>query len=343
MYEEDAAAAYTTVLSGWLAYGQKSQELERKLTQLIYTSDSNEAIVCSSGTAALYLALNSLGIQSGDEVILPTYTCTAVLNAVLQINADPILVDINERNLGLSFDNVKSKITAKTKAIIIIHTYGIPCEIDDFKTLSIPIIEDCSQSLGSRFKDGTSTGSKGDIAVFSFYATKMVTGGYGGAVLTQNKIFLEQLRNYINFDQPEEFVPRFNFLLSDINASIIISQLEKLDAFLQKRQSISKRYTAVIHDKFLKYTHHAGQNYYRFLLFFDTKEELLQASDKFKYNNIAVINPLTHPELLHVYTNDKKGRYEVADRLSLQLLSVPIYPCLQEHEIETIITILKGL
>lgn len=343
MDEKDASMAYDTILSGWLAYGQVSQQLEKDLSHFIYGSSSNEAVLCSNGTTALYLALYSLGIQKGDEVILPTYTCTAVLNAVLQLHANPILVDINEKNLGITLNDVQSKITDNTKAIIVIHTYGIPCEIDDFKSLGIPIIEDCSQSLGSHFMDGSKTGSKGDIAVFSFYATKVITGGYGGAVLSQKQALMERIRDYIHFDQPESFYPRFNFLLSDINASIIASQLEKLDSLLEKRQWIAQQYREVTKNNFLIYANLPDQNYYRFLLYFETEEDLLQASDKFKCNNIMVINPLTHSELLHVYTNDKENRFETADKLSCRLLSIPIYPCLQEDEIKNILTTLKGL
>jgi perosamine synthetase len=343
IYEEDAKEAYETVMSGWLAYGEKSKKLEEKISDLIYKSDTNKAVVCSSGTTALYLALYSLGVKSGDEVILPTYTCTAVLNAVKQINAEAVLVDISEDDLTLDFNVVKGKITENTKAIIVIHTYGITCEIDKFKKLNIPIIEDCSQSLGSRFKDGTQTGSKGDLSVFSFYATKFITGGYGGAVLSKNEKYISNIRNYINFDQPEIYYPRFNFLLSDINASVINSQFDKLDYFLETRKSIAKRYKKVLNKKYLKYVNFGAQNYYRFILSFDNEEGLQKAYNKFEYNNIMLINPLTNSELLHRYTCEDKNNFQIAEKISYTLLSIPIYPCLKEDEIENIVSILKGL
>lgn len=343
MDEKDAAAAYETVLSGWLAYGEKSVSLEKKITRFICQTEGNNAVVCSSGTTALYLALHALDIKCDDEVILPTYTCTAVLNAVMQIGAEPILADVDEKDIGLSLDAVKAKITKRTKAIIVIHTYGITCEVDSLKELGVPIIEDCSQSLGSKFQDGSMTGSKGDVSVFSFYATKLITGGYGGAVLSKHKTYVERVRDYINFDQPESFYPRFNFLLSDINASIISSQFEKLDDFLKRRRLIAQKYRSAAKSQLLKYADLENQNYYRFLLYFKTEEELLQAFNKFKYNNISVINPLTNSELLHVYIEDKKNSFKVADALSYRLLSLPIYPCLQDDEIENIIETLKGL
>jgi len=336
IYNEDAKQAYNTVLSGWLAYGEKSRELEKKLSKLIYKIDENKAVMCSNGTSALYLALYALDIGKEDEVILPTYTCTAVLNAVELIGAKAILVDINESDLNLSINKVKEKITKKTKAIIVIHTYGIACEIEQFQTLNIPIIEDCSQSLGSKFEDGTSTGSKGDIAIFSFYATKMLTGGYGGAILSKDDNFIFKLKDYIEFDQPDEFYPRFNFLLSDVNASIISSQLDKLDYFLERRRYIANSYKEVIKNKWSKYINNNGQNYYRFILSFDKKEEMIKAYNLFKYAKISVINPLTNAELLHNYIGLDKNNFVVSEEVSNILLSIPIYPCLMDNEIKKI-------
>jgi len=342
-YEEDAKQAYDTVMSGWLAYGEKSTELENKLSKLIYKIDENKSVVCSNGTTALYLALYALDIKKEDEVILSTYTCTAVLNAVIQIGAKPILVDINKNDLNLDYENVKENITPKTKAIIIIHTYGISCEIEKFQEFNIPIIEDCSQSLGSKFKDGTQTGSKGDIAIFSFYATKMATGGYGGAVLSRDNKIISKLKDYIEFDQPDKFYPRFNFLLSDINASVINSQLDKLEFFLQRRKLIATKYKDALLDKYLKYINHNGQNYYRFILSFDTKEEMQQVYKYFLDNNIGVINPLANSELLHSYMNKQKSLYKISEEISYKLLSIPIYPCLDKKEIKHIINKLKEL
>ena len=343
MYKEDAIQAYETVLSGWLAYGKKSTEVENKLSKLIYATDKNKAIVCSNGTTALYLALYALDIKKTDEVILPTYTCTAVLNAVKQIGAKAILVDIDERDLNLSFDMVKAKITKKIKAIIVIHTYGIACEIEKFQEFNIPIIEDCSQSLGSKFEDGTQAGSKGDISIFSFYATKMATGGYGGAVLSKDDSFRSKLKDYIEFDQPDKFYPRFNFLLSDINASIISSQLDKLDYFLEKRLLIANKYKEVIQNKWLKYANNSGQNYYRFILSFESRDSLKRIYNQFKSNNIGVINPLENSELLHSYVGEEKKSFLIAEKASYTLLSIPIYPCLKEEELNLIITTLKEL
>ena len=198
--KKDAKNAYETISSEWIAYGNKSTEIEKKLSEYILGCKENKSVMCSSGTSALYLGLFALDIQRGDEIIMPTYTCTAVLNAVKQIGANPILVDININNLNIDIEIVKNDITKKTKAIIVTHTYGIPCEIDNLKTLGIPIIEDCSQALGTKFKDGSLTGSKGDISIFSFYATKMITGGYGGAVLSNNEKYIKRIREFINFD-----------------------------------------------------------------------------------------------------------------------------------------------
>jgi len=338
--KKDSLKANQVVNSNWVAYGKECHKLEKKLSTFILNSKKN-SIVCSSGTSALFLALYALGVKKGDEVLLSTYTCSAVINAIYLLKAKPILVDINLENLAICHQLIKEKITTKTKAIIIVHIYGIPCEIDPFKEFKIPIIEDCSQSLGTRFKDGTMTGSKGDIATFSFYATKMITGGYGGAVLSKDIKYISRITDYINFDQPKSYYPRFNFLLSDINASIINSQFNRIEKILHTRKMIAKRYKKVINKKWLKYSSINGQNYFRFILFFKNKKELTKIYNQLLNNDINVINPLTQNELLNNYLN-KKG-FKIAKKMSNILLSIPIYPCLKTKEIEHIINTLKEL
>lgn len=335
--ESDSQAVYDTVLSGWVAYGEKSQELERRMSRLILGTDDG-CVVCSSGTSALYLALYALGVGNGDEIILPSYMCTAGLNAVMMIGAEPVIADINKDNLSFTTDEVRRYVTGRTKAIIVVHTYGIPCELGSIRQQGIPIIEDCCQAFGSSFADGQPVGSKGDLATFSFYATKFVTGGYGGAVVAKKREDVEILRDYIDFDCPKQYKPRFNFQLSDIQAALVLSQLDRLDWFLERRKQIGERYCEVInHDDRLRYAfRNDAFNYFRFLVNFPSEDELSRCKRYLTDAGISSIVPLENYELLHNYLGLDRSLYPVAEEVSRIILSLPIYPCLSDQDVEYI-------
>lgn len=144
-------------------------EFEKQLSD--YQSSKGRAIAVESGTSAIHLALLALGVKKGDRVILPTYVCSAVLNAVSYTGATPVIADTSSKDFNTSCQEVKQKITNKTAALIIPHMNGIPADIQDLLDLGVPVIEDCAQSIGAKI-DGKKTGTLGDIAIFSFYATK---------------------------------------------------------------------------------------------------------------------------------------------------------------------------
>ena len=338
----DALAAHDTVLSGWVAYGEISHRLENSIGNLIL-GENDRCLVCSSGTSALYLALNALEIRAGDEVILPDYVCTAVLNAIMMIGAQPIVVDIDQDTISLTADIIRPHITDRTAAIIAAHTYGIPCELDDIIKLDIPVIEDCAQALGSIFADGSPVGSKGNLSIFSFYATKSLTGGYGGAVISKKESLIKNVHDYINFDCPDYYKPRFNFQLSDINAAVIESQLKKLDRFLSRRKMIARLYIdAIGNPDYLRNVVNRGRfNHFRFLLNFSLEKELLDFKKYLHEKNIDAIIPLENYELLHNYLKLDRAPYPVSEIISRTILSLPIYPCLGDDDLEYIANCLR--
>jgi perosamine synthetase len=150
-------------------------------------------IAVNSGTSALHLSLLALGVSQGDEVITSTHTCIALLNAINYILAKPILVDckydVIKMDYNLIENQVIKKTNSKTKAIIVPHMFGVPAGINKIRATGIPMIEDSTLSLGSKFKDGFLIGSKGDISVFSFHSSKMISASVGGAILTDNEKF----------------------------------------------------------------------------------------------------------------------------------------------------------
>jgi len=253
----------------WICYGKISKLVEENLSNFILDNKKFARLVIN-GTSALYLALKALGIKKGDEVIVPTYSCTALLNAIFMANAVPKVCDISLTNLSLTREIVSNNLTKRTRAVIVVHTFGIPCEITPLKEINIPIIEDCSQSLGSRFIDKTLTGSKGDVSIFSFYATKFITGGLGGAILTKNSNMLSYIDDYINFDMPDTYKPRFNFVISDINSSLILANFLEINKLLKRRKQMAMHFLSKIHQKeYVRYNLLPGVNHFRFLLKFN--------------------------------------------------------------------------
>ncbi|MBF0549493.1 MAG: DegT/DnrJ/EryC1/StrS aminotransferase family protein [Deltaproteobacteria bacterium] len=328
--ESDAAAAYQAVLSGWVSHGRRCRELEEALSQLILHRPGG-GLVCANGTTALYLAMKVVGVSKGDEVVVPGYCCTALLNAVFMAGARPVVADISPGNLSFNRDSLSPYLTPVTKAVVVVHTYGIPCEVDKLAESGVSIIEDCAQALGSRFKDGQPVGSKGDVAAFSFYATKFITGGYGGAIISRNTQYINQLTDYLNFDQPSQYYPRFNFQVSDINAAVILSQLQKLDRFLDRRRQIARRYLEVFDQA--QFNRLAGQNHFRFLVELESKEQINHLRSFLADKGINAIIPLEEDELLHNYLALSQDGFPVAQRYAKTLLSLPIYPCLTDEQV----------
>ena len=325
-----------TLATGWINYGEVSKKAEDLLSNTIYKKNNCARLVIN-GTSAIYLALQALGIGKNDEVIIPSYSCTALLNAIYLANAKPIICDIDIDNLSFTKEILKPYINSSTKAILVVHTFGIACEIDDIKEFDIPIIEDCSQSLGSKFNDNTMTGSKGNISIFSFYASKLITGGIGGAISSKNKEIMDFISDYINFDTPKIYKKRFNFQISDINSSIILEGLKELDDILEIKQSIAKSYIKIISNRFDT----KQSNNYRFLLEFKNIDEVEKCKDFLFKNNIKSIIPIESYELLHNYLGLDREKFINSEYASTHFLSIPIHLSLKKVEIKKIEEVLN--
>lgn len=214
--------------------------------------------VCvSNGTAALHLALLSLDVGVGDEVIIPNLTFGATINAVLHTGATPVLVDINKTNWGVDLEEVKKAIGPKTKAIIPVHLYGHPCEMAELMEIAhrnrLYVIEDCAEAHGAEY-DGKKVGSFGDISCFSFFANKIITTGEGGMCLTKNSDLDKKLRiirdHGMSPDRKyfHEMVGH-NFRMTNLQAAIGCAQLERIDSILEERTEIESKYRKILEGK----------------------------------------------------------------------------------------------
>jgi len=204
----------------------------------------------SNGTVALHLALLALGIKEGDEIIVPTFTYIASVNAIRYVGAKPVFVDSLKETWQIDPDDIKKRITPKTKAIIVVHLYGYMCDMDEIKKIArdnnLKIIEDSSEALGSKYK-GRMAGTFGDIATFSFFGNKTITTGEGGMVVTNSQTLAEKisiLKNQgIASDKEYNHVEiGYNFRMTNICAAIGLAQLEQVNEIISLKRKLALEY-----------------------------------------------------------------------------------------------------
>ncbi|MFP4546698.1 MAG: DegT/DnrJ/EryC1/StrS family aminotransferase [Fidelibacterota bacterium] len=328
--ESEVNAAIAIIKSGMIAQGEKVRQLEKSLSAAI---ERQYCAALSSGTIALSLALEALGIEPNDEVIIPSYTCTALYHAVRFNNATPVYADIEEETCNLAPDSVKDKLSPKTKAIIFPHMFGQPGYIKEIKKLGIPVIEDIAQSVGAKI-DNRMTGYYGDIAVISFYATKMLGAGEGGAILTDTKEYYDYITEHRAYDEMDQLTRRYNAKMTNITAGIALAQLSKLSSFISKREEIKNFYRDKL--KFPVDIPNSGKefypNYYRYIITCNDAEKLIALGIK---KGVQFRKPVFKP--IHLY--EKNDYLPVTEKKWHEQVSIPIYPQLTKKEVNTIINV----
>src|ERR1700694_2900163 len=257
--EQEAQAAAEVIRSGWLTMGPRTFEFERQFAAYV---GARHAIAVSSCTAALHLALEAIGIQPGDEVLLPTTTFTATGEVVCYLGAKPVLVDVEPGSMNLDPADAARRITPRTRAIIPVHLAGVPCEMHPIQDLAsahgLRVIEDAAHSLPASYR-GTPIGALSEITTFSFYATKTLTTGEGGMLTTGNDQVAARMRIMRLHGIEREAWKRysgdgswfyqvldagFKYNMTDIQAAIGLVQLGKCDDLSAARQAIADRYTS---------------------------------------------------------------------------------------------------
>jgi dTDP-4-amino-4,6-dideoxygalactose transaminase len=325
--EADVERVAGVVRSGALAQGPEVLTFERRLA----ARAGVEAVAAvSSGSAALELALRALGAGPGDEVIVPTYVCDALHHAVTRCGATPVLADADPATLSLSVDDAKRRLTPRTRCIIVPHAFGLAVDLGAFAALGVPVLEDCAQALGARV-DGRPAGSLGRLAVCSFYATKLLTTGEGGAVAGPAAL-VERARDLRDYDEREDLGPRFNYKLTDIQAALGVSQLERFDGFLARRRAIAARYRARLARTACRLPDDAGERhvYHRFVV--GLSRPVGPVIDRLAARGIAARRPVFRP--LHRALG--LSGFPQAERLWAEMLSLPCYPTLSDADVETV-------
>lgn len=239
--------ALNALETNWISSsGEYIQKFEEKFSEFCRVE---YGVSCSSGFGALHLACAALGLKKGDEVIVPTFTMAACTNSIILTGAKPVLVDSDKETYCIDVDGIEEKITNKTRAIMPVHIYGHPCDMDKImelaKKYNLYVIEDCAEAHGAEYK-GKKVGSIGDVGCFSFYANKILTTGEGGMCITNNSNLTEKMKKLRNhaFGVPR-FIHNeigFNYRLTNIQAAIGVAQVENADKLVEARRNIGKIY-----------------------------------------------------------------------------------------------------
>ncbi len=234
-------------------FGPFVPEFEEKFAQYIGVE---RAVSTQSGTAALHIALYKLGIGEGDEVIVPNLTFIATINPILYVGAKPVIVDVNPITWNIDPQEIKKAITKKTKAIIPVHLYGSVCSIEEIIEIArennLYVIEDATESLGAIYQN-RQTGTFGDFGCFSFNGNKLITTGGGGMIVSNNRKKAEDIKFLVNQARDasgEYYHPElgFNYRMTNIEASLGLAQLERIDEFLAKKKAFRKIYQEILGD-----------------------------------------------------------------------------------------------
>ena len=234
--------------TGWISSdGPFVKKFEEEFSSKL---DRKYGIAVTNGTSAIDVAVQSLNIGVGDEVILPTFTIISTILQIVRSGAKPVLVDCDPLTWNMNVDHVSSKITSKTKAILVVHIYGLPVDMNPIinlcKTHKIKLIEDAAEVIGQTYKD-IKCGSFGDISTVSFYPNKHITCGEGGMILTDDKNLADECRKLRNlyFQDNNRFVHEklgWNYRMTNLQAAVGLAQLEQLDRFIKKKRYIGELY-----------------------------------------------------------------------------------------------------
>jgi dTDP-4-amino-4,6-dideoxygalactose transaminase len=316
--------------SGAIADGEEIRAFEAEFAAWLGSPD---AVGVSSGFAALHLSLLALGVGPGDEVIVPCVSsCAAIRNAVHAAGATPVFADTRRVDFNLDAQAVARRVTPRTRAIIAPHHTGVPCAVAELVALGVPVIEDCAQALGATV-DGRPVGTLGQAAIFSFYATKLMTTIDGGMVVSTSRGVVDRARDLRYYAGTFDPQPRYNYKLQNLHAALGRSQLTKLPAFLKRRRAIAGRYQAVCtahgYGPECALQQDPGAVYFRFAVRLPDG-----VSDSLARAFRAADLPFGREVGFLVAPGDD---YPHARQLSREVMSLPTYPALTDDEVSCLV------
>ncbi|MEM6428284.1 MAG: DegT/DnrJ/EryC1/StrS family aminotransferase [Deinococcota bacterium] len=352
--QDDINAVLEVLHSGRLALGPKTLEFE---TAMATYAGVKHGIAVSSGTAGLHVIVSALGIGPGDEVLLPSFTFAASANVVLYEGATPIFVDIEPDTFTLDPDDLRRKITPRSKAIMTVDVFGHPVLWDEIISIAdehgLAIIDDCCEALGSEYKD-IRIGKLGDAGCFAFYPNKQITTGEGGVIVTDDDEIARIARSLRNQGRGEMGAwleherLGYNYRIDEMSAALGISQLARLDDFIAKREAVAKLYNRhlehldglrvpVVRDdvrisRFV-YVVLLAEGY--------SRDPIMQALAKADVPSRAYFSPLHVQPYIRARMGDLAGSLPVTESIAQRTIALPFHNHLPEHSIRYIVEALK--
>lgn len=367
--DEEWEAVKEPLLSGWLTQGPKVSAFEKEFAKM---HDVNHALAVTSCTTGLHLALVAMGIGPGDEVIVPAFTWVATANVVLYCGATPVFCDVDTKTFNIKVEDIASKITARTKAIIPVHLFGLCADVDAIRAVipsHVKILEDAACAAGASYK-GKFAGSLGDMAAFSFHPRKSITTGEGGMVTTNNKELnrsAEIMRNHgaeiseeVRHNSakpyllPDFKMLGFNYRMTDLQAAVGLVQLNKLQSFIKERQTWAEYYTVQLQSlEWLKpqtvskdITQHAWQAY---VCYVDPKTAPMPRNDMMdilQQKGIAT-RPGTHAVHMLTFYKDKYGikvdDFPGAKACDQNTMAIPLHNKMTKEDFDYVIEALHDV
>ena len=350
--EEELDAVKRVFETGWLGLGSVVYDFENALKEYL---GAKNVIAVNTGTSALHIALDGVGTERGDEVIVPSLTFAATIQAIVAVGAVPVFCDIDADTLNISIEDVKRRITSKTKIIMPVHYCGNPCDMDSLiaiaKESNLTIIEDAAHGFGSTYK-GAKIGSIGDITCFSFDPIKNITCGEGGAVVLENDDVAEIIRRkrilgidkdswyrYKNEKQwfYEVTTKGYRYHMSNINAAIGLVQLKKIDKFISKRREIAKRYNVELGNiesiRTMNIDYDTIAPFAYIIRVMERRDELME------YMAGMGIDTGVHyiPNHIHPLFNQYSSPLPVTEKVWREIITLPLFYDMSENEMEKVI------
>ncbi len=345
--------------TGWISSeGPFVKEFETKMAQRV---NRNYGVAVTNGTAALEIAVQALGIGEGDEVILPTFTIISCAEAITRAGAKPVLVDCDKRTFNICAEDIEKKITSKTKAVMIVHLYGLPVDMDPVlevvKKHNLLLIEDAAEMHGQTYK-GRPCGSFGDISTFSFYPNKHITTGEGGMLVCDDEEIAERCRSIRNlcFQKNKRYYHEElsgNYRFTNLQAAVGLAQLERLDEFVELKRKMGAYYTEMLSDVKgislpIKETEYAKNIYwvYGIVLDEDVKMDNVTMQKKLAEEQIGsrTFFWCMHEQPVYRRMGMFKGEtYPVGEYLARKGLYIPSGLALTEQQMEQVVNAVKKI
>ncbi len=345
--EVDAALA-RVVESGWFMGGPEVKAFEQEFAAYC---GAEHCVALANGTSALNLTLRAVGVEAGDEVITVAFTLSATLDAVVDLGATPVLVDVDPATYTLDPGLLEAKITSRTKAVLPVHVYGHPADMDAVLSVAaargLPVIADACEAHGALYKDGQ-VASVGTASCFSFYPTKNLNAfGDAGGVVTNDAAVAARLRLLRNHG----WEPRFhsaesslNSRMDEIHAAVLRSRLPHLDSWNDRRRSIARRYETALAGTSVRpapWASWAAPSFYLYVVATPERHGLRKALEA-----AGISTDIYWPEPLHVQPafagfGYGRGSLPVSERLCDEVLTIPMFPEMTEPEVERVSSVLR--